>query len=87
MALRRLVLRIGLAALAALALLRPAAGLHAQQLGPVDGHDLPPTEIERVALGDEAPLFALESFAHGRVSLADFRGDKHVVLVFYRGHW
>ena len=62
----------------------PAA---AQTLGPVDGHDLPPTEIGRVAVGTEAPLFTLESFEHGAVDLAGFRGDKSVVLVFYRGHW
>ena len=59
----------------------------AQTLGPVDGHDLPPTEIERVALGDEAPLFTLDSFDRGPVDLAGFRGEKNVVLVFYRGHW
>ena len=59
----------------------------AQTLGPVDGHDLPPTEIGRVAVGTEAPLFTLESFEHGAVDLAGFRGEKNVVLVFYRGHW
>lgn len=63
----------------------PAA--RAQTLGPVDGHDLPPTEIERVALGTEAPLFTLDSFDRGPVDLAGFRGEKNVVLVFYRGHW
>lgn len=62
----------------------PAAG---QTLGPVDGHDLAPTEIGRVAVGTEAPLFTLESFDHGAVDLAGFRGEKNVVLVFYRGHW
>lgn len=64
-----------------------AASARAQTLGPVDGHDLPRTEIERVALGDEAPLFTLDSFDRGPVDLAGFRGDKNVVLVFYRGHW
>ena len=64
-----------------------AASARAQTLGPVDGHDLPPTDIERVALGDEAPLFTLDSFARGPVDLAGFRGEKNVVLVFYRGHW
>ena len=62
----------------------PAA---AQTLGPVDGHDLAPTDIARVAVGTEAPLFTLESFEHGPVDLAGFRGEKNVVLVFYRGHW
>lgn len=64
-----------------------AASVRAQTLGPVDGHDLPPTEIGRVALGDEAPLFTLESFDRGPVDLAGFHGEKNVVLVFYRGHW
>lgn len=63
------------------------ASARAQTLGPVDGHDLPPTDIERVALGDEAPLFTLDSFDRGPVDLAGFRGEKNVVLVFYRGHW
>lgn len=56
-------------------------------LGPVDGHDLPATDLERVAAGTEAPLFALESYGGGTVALADYRGSKNVVLVFYRGHW
>ena len=64
-----------------------ATSARAQTLGPVDGDDLPPTEIERVALGDEAPLFTLESFDRGPVELAGFRDEKNVVLVFYRGHW
>ena len=64
-----------------------AASARAQTLGPVDGHDLPPTDIERVAPGDEAPLFTLDSFDRGPVDLAGFRGEKNVVLVFYRGHW
>lgn len=56
-------------------------------LGPVDGHDLPATDLERVAAGTEAPLFALESYGGGTVALADYRGSQNVVLVFYRGHW
>ncbi len=38
-------------------------------------------------VGGEAPLFTLESYDRGPVELASFRGDKNVVLVFYRGHW
>ncbi len=64
-----------------------AASARAQTLGPVDGDDLPPTEIDRVAIGDEAPLFTLDSFDRGPVELAGFRGERNVVLVFYRGHW
>ncbi len=64
-----------------------AAPAAAQTLGPVDGHDLAPTDIGRVAVGTEAPLFTLDSFDRGAVDLAGFRGEKNVVLVFYRGHW
>jgi len=68
-------------------LLATVSAARAQDLGPADGHDLSPTDIERVAVGDEAPLFTLESFDRGAVSLSGFRGDRNVVLVFYRGHW
>lgn len=56
-------------------------------LGPVDGHDLPPTDLDRVQAGDVAPDFTLVSLAGPRVTLSDLRGQKNVVLVFYRGHW
>ena len=65
----------------------PAVSAQAPALGPADGHDLPATDLERVAAGTEAPLFALESFDGETVALADYRGEKNVVLVFYRGHW
>ncbi len=57
------------------------------RLGPVDGRDLPPTEVGRVAVGMEAPDFSLRSLTGATVTLSDFRGRKDVVLVFYRGHW
>lgn len=56
-------------------------------LGPVDGLDLPPTDVDRVQAGDVAPDFTLTSLAGPPVTLSDFRGEKNVVLVFYRGHW
>lgn len=56
-------------------------------LGPVDGLDLPATEVTRVAVGTEAPDFALDSYTGAVVQLSDYRGSKDVVLVFYRGHW
>ena len=65
----------------------PGAFAQAPNVGPVDGHDLPATDLERVAVGTEAPLFALESYAGETIALADYRGRKNVVLVFYRGHW
>lgn len=57
------------------------------QLGPKDGANLKPTDLERVKVGDQAPDFTLENMDGKRISLADFRGKKNVVLVFYRGHW
>ena len=57
------------------------------QLGSKDGANLKPTDLERVKVGDQAPDFTLENMDGKRISLADFRGKKNVVLVFYRGHW
>jgi hypothetical protein len=56
-------------------------------LGPTDGQDLPPTEIERVAVGSLAPDFSLETVRGDTLTLSAFQGEKNVVLVFYRGHW
>ncbi|MDT8436145.1 MAG: peroxiredoxin family protein [Gemmatimonadota bacterium] len=56
-------------------------------LGPVDGQDLAPTEIDRVLPGAAAPDFTLAAYGGGEVTLSDFRGERNVVLVFYRGHW
>jgi len=56
-------------------------------LGPKDGFDLPPTEVERVAVGSLAPDFSLRTLAGDTLTLSDFRGVKDVILVFYRGHW
>ena len=75
-------------AAAALATLALAVELAAQRpLGPSDGAGLPPGDLERVAVGGQAPDFTLESSAGERVTLSDHRGKKNVVLVFYRGHW
>ena len=56
-------------------------------LGPVDGFDLPATDTGRVAVGDMAPDFTAMSLAGMPVTLSQFRGQKNVVLMFYRGHW
>lgn len=56
-------------------------------LGPADGLDLPPTDLDRVRVGDPAPDFTLASLEGPRVTLSDYRGSQDVVLVFYRGHW
>jgi cytochrome oxidase Cu insertion factor (SCO1/SenC/PrrC family) len=57
------------------------------QLGPKDGADLSPTDLERVKPGQLAPDFTLQNQNGQNVSLSDYRGKKSVVLVFYRGHW
>ena len=57
------------------------------RLGPQDGFDLPGVDTGRVAVGDFAPDFSLMSYAGTITTLSDFRRDKNVVLVFYRGHW
>ena len=56
-------------------------------LGPADGRDLPATDLDRVQVGDEAPDFSLVSLAGPVLTLSDYRGERNVVLVFYRGHW
>lgn len=57
------------------------------QLGPKDGAGLPPTDLERVKVGDMAPDFSLRSKDGDVITLSSFRGKEAVVLVFYRGHW
>ena len=56
-------------------------------LGPVDGHELPATDLGRVAVGTLAPDFSLQTLAGDTLTLSSFRGTKDVVLVVYRGHW
>jgi hypothetical protein len=56
-------------------------------LGPVDGRELSPTDTGRVQVGDLAPDFSLESYDDGIITLSTYRGQKDVVLVFYRGWW
>ena len=57
------------------------------QLGPKDGANVTPTDLDRVQVGDTATDFTLENMDGQKISLSDFRGKKNVVLVFYRGHW
>jgi cytochrome oxidase Cu insertion factor (SCO1/SenC/PrrC family) len=57
------------------------------QLGPKDGTDLRPTDLQRVKVGQPAPDFTLEDVEGKSITLSDFRGKKNVVLVFYRGYW
>lgn len=57
------------------------------KLGPSDGQTLPPSDLNRVKVGDVAPDFTLEKEAGKTVTLSSYRGKKSLVLVFYRGHW
>ena len=57
------------------------------QLGPKDGADLAPTDLNRIKVGQSAPDFTLEDVEGKAVTLSSFQGKKSVVLVFYRGYW
>lgn len=72
---------------ATLAFAPEAASPQDPMLGPVDGHDLPPTDIERVAVGTMAPDFTLDHYRADTFTLSALRGEKNVVLVFFRGYW
>ena len=57
------------------------------QTDPKDEVKQPATDLDRVKVGQPAPDFTLEDSDGKKISLADYRGKKNVVLVFYRGHW
>ena len=84
---RSLVTACALAFLALFVANGPVSNAQAQDLGPADGRELPRADLERVAVGGEAPNFTLASYGGDAVELASYRGQKFVVLVFYRGHW
>ena len=84
---RSLVTACALAILALFGAEGSLTTVQAQELGPADGRELPRADLERVAVGGEAPNFTLASYGGEAVELASFRGEKFVVLVFYRGHW
>jgi AhpC/TSA family len=46
-----------------------------------------PTTRPLVAVGQPVPDFTLPDAAGRPVTLSDYRGQKPVVLVFYRGYW
>ncbi len=76
-----------LAALGAIAVSACGAQDETRRLGPADGTALSPVDTGRVAVGSPAPDFTLVSYRGDRVTLSDYRGEKDVILVFYRGHW
>lgn len=45
------------------------------------------SQAERISVGQEAPAFSLTSSDGKTYSLADLRGEKDLVLVFFRGTW
>lgn len=63
------------------------AAAPARELGPVDGRDLLGTDLGRVALGDPAPDFTLETYRGETLTLSENRGRREILLVFYRGAW
>ena len=73
--------------LLAASLLALPAWAQAQTLGPRDGAGMAPFDTSRIAIGSLAPDFTLRSKEGTPVTLSQFRGQKHVLLVFYRGHW
>ena len=64
-----------------------AMGSEPRPLGPHDGLDLPGVDTGRVAVGDVAPDFSLVNYEGTVTTLSDFRRNKNVILVFYRGYW
>lgn len=57
------------------------------KLGPKDGAELPASDLNRIKIGDAAPDFTLENLDGQPITLSDYREQKTVVLVFYRGYW
>ena len=57
------------------------------QTAPINGAKQGATDLDRIKIGQPAPDFTLEDSDGKNITLADYRGKKNVVLVFYRGHW
>lgn len=64
-----------------------AAAQESPALGPRDGRGLEPVDTGRVGTGDMAPDFALRALDGSIITLSQYRGEKNVILVFYRGYW
>ncbi len=44
-------------------------------------------QAERVAVGDEAIDFTMESIDGETYRLSDLRGEKNAIIIFFRGTW
>jgi len=44
-------------------------------------------QAERVAVGDQAIDFALESIDGESYRLSELHGEKNVIVIFFRGTW
>jgi cytochrome oxidase Cu insertion factor (SCO1/SenC/PrrC family) len=64
-----------------------AAALGAGPAPAEDAESSDAPEAERIQVGDEAPDFALPDLDGEIHRLADLRGVKPLVLVFFRGAW
>lgn len=47
----------------------------------------PPRQPARVEIGQEAPLFELETLDGELLSLRALRGESSLILIFFRGTW
>jgi cytochrome oxidase Cu insertion factor (SCO1/SenC/PrrC family) len=51
------------------------------------GHDEQGAKIAMIAVGERAPDFELQDHLGRKVKLEDFRGKRHVLLLFYPLDW
>jgi len=56
-------------------------------LGSKEALGAPQDQPERVQIGQEAPLFELETLDGETMSLKDLRGESPLILIFFRGTW
>ena len=57
------------------------------ELGPADGRDLAPNDLNRIMVGSTAPEFSLQASDGTVFSLREAASGSNVMLVFYRGVW
>ena len=69
--------------LTSMAVVAWAAGLLASAESQAMSQDRP----ERVQIGQEAPLFELETLDGESLSLQDLRSESPLILIFFRGTW